>query len=260
MMKPTDLSVFRDEIFAKHQKSDIDLQNDLTILKEWMKKQPHLPMDKLEDGFLEVQLLKNKFSIEKTKSKIENYCTVKANKNYRYFYEDYPTSPSKETAYYVPIPKLTDNYERILLGKIDDPEQWDVERECSNVLILREFLMRFDYNEGEIFIMDYSTCSTAKILSMLRANILADTFNVIFIFVYEDVEKFKEKFPSRYLPKEYGGELESLDEIKADLDKLYSENRDELNEYVNTKSREDLRLENSKEQEMQGTFRNLKID
>ncbi|KAL3285523.1 hypothetical protein HHI36_000054 [Cryptolaemus montrouzieri] len=294
-MKPTDLSVSRDEILARHQKSFSDLQNDLIILKEWMEKQPHLPIDKLGDGFLEVQLLKNKFSVEKTKSKIENYCKIKANKNYSYFYEDFPTIPSEEAVCYVPMPKLTENYERIVIGKVFDDEKWDLSRECTNGLILREFLARFDYNEGEIFIMDYSNCSAAKILSMMRANVIADVMTIVLkghsakvkqihiickvfpvalnflkplmpskvfsrIFAYKDVEEFKEKFHSCYLPKDYGGEMKSLTELRADLDKMYFEQRYELDEYVKTKSREDMRLENSNEQEMQGTFRNLKID
>ncbi|KAL3285524.1 hypothetical protein HHI36_000055, partial [Cryptolaemus montrouzieri] len=246
-------------------------------------------------SILEVQLLKNKFSLEKTKSKIENYCRLKANKNYKYFYEDIPTTPSKEAGCYIPILKLTENYERIVIGKISDPEKWDPIREYSNALILREIFARFDYNEGEIFVIDYSNCSSTKILSVLRPknvgdilsmvlkahsakvkqiHIISKMFPVIINFMkpfmpakifsrisaYEDCEQFKEKFPSCYLPKDYGGDQKSFDDIRVDMDKMYSEHLDELYEYVNTKSSGEIGLENSYDEEMQGTFRNLKID
>ncbi|KAL3285520.1 hypothetical protein HHI36_000051 [Cryptolaemus montrouzieri] len=278
-MQPTDFSTSRNEILSRHQKSDSDLQNDLIILREWMKKQPHLPVDKLGDGFLEVQLLKNKFS---------------SNESYSYFYDDYPTAPSKEASSYIPIPKLTENYERIIIGKIYNPEKWELARDIANGLILREFLSRYDYNDGEIFVVDYSNCPSSTIFSVMRANVLADALAIALkghsskikqlhiiskvlpfllnlskplvpaklysrIFAHESIESFKEKFAPCYLPKDYGGELKSLGEMRVDMDRMYSEHREELIEYVNTKSCEEKRLLKSN-QEMQGTFRNLKID
>ena len=49
---------------------------DVQSLKEWLKKQPHLPH--LDDNEIALFLHVNYYRIEPTKNTIENYCTIRS--------------------------------------------------------------------------------------------------------------------------------------------------------------------------------------
>lgn len=66
------------EILKMYEKTPDDVKESLKILKEWLKKQPHLPQEQTDDE-LKILLIKNKFRIEHTKNKIENYYSLKCN-------------------------------------------------------------------------------------------------------------------------------------------------------------------------------------
>jgi hypothetical protein len=70
-----------DEDKAKEYYRSLDLtirgvDNDVKIIKNWMKSQPHLP-EIMEDVQIRNFLNLNKFSIEKTKEKIDMYYTIR---------------------------------------------------------------------------------------------------------------------------------------------------------------------------------------
>lgn len=52
MMKLEDFSTDRNEIFSLYNKKEIDIKNDLILLREWMKKLPYLPSEALSGKFL----------------------------------------------------------------------------------------------------------------------------------------------------------------------------------------------------------------
>ncbi|KAK9873253.1 hypothetical protein WA026_021743 [Henosepilachna vigintioctopunctata] len=248
-MDITVLSVYRKEVLSSHGKTERDMTEYIGILREWMKKMPHIPSYLLQDSFLEIHLIKNKFSLEKTKNKIENYCNLKSSPRYQYLYEDCLVIPSKEPQFYIPILKLTDEFYRIMIGRIWDEEKWDIKREFSNTAILREFSSRYDYSNGDIIVMDFYECSM-KLVSKFRANVISDGLLIlrkghsarlkeihiisklastilpwcksflpskIFsrIFAHENRESLSKFIPAKYLPKDYGGELKSLDEMRG---------------------------------------------
>ncbi|KAK9873301.1 hypothetical protein WA026_021790 [Henosepilachna vigintioctopunctata] len=294
IMQLSDLKSSRDDILKKHGKTQLSFQSDVEILRCWIEKQPHLPRDQLQDEFLEIILIKNKYSIEKSKGKIENYCTLKGLQRYRYLSEIEITVPSSEPQFYIPLPKLTDDHHRIIVLKIWDPEKWEIKGDVASGFVIREILARFDYNDGEIFIFDWSECTPA-ILSKLRVNILIDVVNIVFkaysarikkihlinkiastffnwakpflpsklvsrVQLHENISTVAEILPAKCLPKDYGGELKTLHEFIKDFDSIYAEHMEDLLQYVDTKSREEKRQGGSIMDEMQGTFKKLEID
>ncbi|KAL3267226.1 hypothetical protein HHI36_011361 [Cryptolaemus montrouzieri] len=294
-MKLSDFSIYREQVFLQQGKTENDVRMDVLILREWMKKQKHLPSDMMEDEFLEIQLLNNKFSIEKVKQKLEKYCTMKSLPHYKQYFEHIPT-PSKEAVFYTPLPKLTNSFKRILLGRLfTNKNDYDLVKDVSGALPLREFLTRFDYNDGEILIFDHREITALHFLSSYRANVFADILELALggfsarpyqihiinkmtatvfhlikpilpskllskIYFHDDYTSLTKMVPPECLPKDYGGELESLEEILVKWDTIFEENKDLLRKYMDTKSNEELRLNGPTFIEMQGTFKQLNID
>ncbi|KAK9873304.1 hypothetical protein WA026_021796 [Henosepilachna vigintioctopunctata] len=293
-MELDDLKSSRNDIIDLHGKTPKSLQSDVEILREWMKKQPHIPTDQLQDEFLEILLMKNKFSIEKTKTKIESYCTLKGLQRYKYLYDDDISIPSKQPQFYIPLPELTDDFRRIIIGKVWDPEKWELKIDAVNAMVLREILSRYDYSNGEIFLYDLTECSP-MVISKLRVNIFSDFVNLVLkahsarlseihliskfastffnwtkpflpskiasrVHVHDSMDALADMFSAKCLPSDYGGQLKSLNEFRDDFDRIYADNRQELLRYMNTKAREELRQGGPVSDDMQGTFKKLEID
>ncbi|XP_044749341.1 uncharacterized protein LOC123310046 [Coccinella septempunctata] len=293
-MKLSDFSERRLEVFALYDKKESDVLEDIRILREWMSKLPHLPNDMIQDEFLELCLLKNKFSIEKSKSKIEMYCTLKGNPHYDYVYDRIPV-PSKEPSSHIPIPMLTDEYKRLVFFTVNDVDAYEMDTDLNFNAVIREFLLRYDYNDGEIEILDLRNCPSS-IIRKFRVNIYADSIQLILkcysarisaihviskigrtlfavfmhllpkklvsrLHFHDDEESLRRVVPAKYLPSDLGGDLKSLQEIRADWDEIFVDNRKLIRSFVDTKSREELRQGgDSVNEELKGTFRKLNLD
>ncbi|KAK9873309.1 hypothetical protein WA026_021801 [Henosepilachna vigintioctopunctata] len=238
----------RSKVLAFCEKSEQDMKDYFDILRTWMKKQLHIPSELLSDEFLEIYVTKNKFSIEKVKTKIENYCTMKNEPRKKMLLENYSLTPSKEPQFYIPMPELTDDLYRVFIAKVWDEHKYDMASEHSNLLILREFCSRYDYNLGEIYILDLSEISAMQIISKLRVNILAEGVEMILnahsarikevhiinpigptllnlvkpflpskigkrLFIHENADMVSKLVAAKCLPKDYGGDQKSLKEF-----------------------------------------------
>ncbi|KAK9873317.1 hypothetical protein WA026_021808 [Henosepilachna vigintioctopunctata] len=294
VMDITYLSDRRKDVLAFCGKNEQDMKDIIVILREWMLKQPHIPSELLSDEALEIHIIKNKFLIEKVKTKIESYCSMKNKPQTKYFFENYSLTPSREAQFYIPMPLLTESFQRIFIGKIWDEESYDLKSVFTNLLILREIMSRHDYSVEEIFIMDMSH-SSMKFITKFRANIMADGVPLVLkcysarikqihliskfastimnwmkpilpskiasrFRAHESVETLSEHIGAKYLPKDYGGDLKSLKEHLVDFDEIYAKHKDQIIGYVKTSAREELRQGEPAPEDMQGTFLKLNID
>ena len=70
------MSIIKGITLEEEMKKNPQLKlSDIQSLKEWCKKQPHLP--KIEDNFLALFLHSNYYQMEPTKNTIENYYTIR---------------------------------------------------------------------------------------------------------------------------------------------------------------------------------------
>ncbi|KAL3285519.1 hypothetical protein HHI36_000050 [Cryptolaemus montrouzieri] len=284
----------REGILKSLGKNQNDIDADLVILKDWIRKQPHLPPSLLEENkFLEILLMRNKFSIEKTKSRIENYCSLKI--KYKYLFEDVQgVLNAQGPQFYYTIDKATENFERVVISKITDEQNYDIVKDLGQGLMVLDLLSRFEYSTGDIFIIDLTECS-AQIATKLRLNALFDAvtfsikayschtkeFHVINktassflnfikpliparyheqIYAHESLDSLKDSVSPKYLPKDYGGELKSLAEMRADWDIILKENHELMQASLKTVSREELRVGDVRMDSLPGTFRKLAVD
>ncbi|KAF7993696.1 hypothetical protein HCN44_010291 [Aphidius gifuensis] len=92
-------------------------QNDLEYIKEWLKKQPHLP-DSFDDYRLMTFLRGCKFSLEKCKKKLDMYFTMRGAAPEFFTNRDVTRPEMKELVKMIqipPLPGLTKNGRRVIL-------------------------------------------------------------------------------------------------------------------------------------------------
>ncbi|XP_044262709.1 alpha-tocopherol transfer protein-like isoform X3 [Tribolium madens] len=289
----------RAQILKLYDVNDVRLKEDIEIIKTWKSKQPHLQGD-LSDDFLEKLLIKNKFSVERCKEKLENYYTLRGtNKDLLEGFEK--IIPSKEALIFLPLHKLTPNYERVVIMKliIVDPKVYDILSGFKFALAVNEMMLRHDCSLGVRFIMDY-TGFTLKHLAkwnpilMLRCYNLAEkayslrilgmefinypTFiNKVFamlkmflrpkiydrIRLHENLESLYKVIPKECLPADYGGTNSKMCDLLEKWDKEVEKQQKFLLHCANTVANEDLRPPESQENDLfgtGGTFKKLSLD
>ncbi|XP_045480634.1 uncharacterized protein LOC123685097 [Harmonia axyridis] len=292
-MKLSDFNVKRRDVFALYDKTESDINQDIQILREWMSQSPHLPSQLIGDDFIELCLLKNKFSLEKCKKKIEMYCTLKADPHYDYIFSRIPV-PGREPSFATPLPVLTDGNKRLLIYRIYDAKSFEMAIDLNCQAIMREVQQRYDYNDGEIQIIDLRNCPIS-ILSRFRLNVFDDgqflilqgfstrisaihvvskigkaLFSTVIPLLpkklssrmsfHDDIHTLKDVISPKYLPRDYGGELQTMEYYNDEWRKIFEENQTNIEMFVNTKSYEELRIGDMKDEKMKGTFKQLTID
>lgn len=288
------------EQYGKTQES---IEEDMNIIKEWMKKQPHLP-EINDDVRLESLLLRNKFRIEKTKVKIDNYFTLRG--IYPEFLEPFSDenmfSNIMKGGLYVPMPEMTDKQERVMVYQIfgTDPDHFNMFDWCSYIIMLADLSMSHDYCIGERIIKDWKGMTmghlkkmepsaiakmlklhqqaySSRIISFEYINcppfmdLLLQLFKPIFkekiynrITIHKDMESLHKAIPKKYLPKDLGGEKESLMDLHEEWKKEIKHQQKFLVDNAKIVSNEKLRvgkvLFESELYGTEGTFKKLNLD
>lgn len=150
-------------------KKDEDVKQDLEILREWLRKQSHLPQN-IDDRRLECMLLKNKFRIEQTKRKLDNYYTLhgiypEVFEEIKNNFEDILKHGKQMEISVSPV--LTDTYERIVYSRICDKDTvLDVKKLLGGLFLFHELQFSYDYSVGERFIVDWSNVTLSHYKTM----------------------------------------------------------------------------------------------
>lgn len=132
----------------------------MNIIKEWIGKQQHLPQN-IDENKLENFLLKNKFHMEKTKQKIENYFTLRGLHRELFATFDIDSEEIRrfrKCQVYVPMPLLTDKQERIMVYKLidSDPALFSFTDLAIFLLAIVDISLKYDYAVGERLVHDWS--------------------------------------------------------------------------------------------------------
>ncbi|XP_044763590.1 alpha-tocopherol transfer protein-like [Coccinella septempunctata] len=221
-----------------------DIKRDIEILRNWAEKEKHLPQDFINDElFLERLLLNNKFRIEQSKIKYDNYFTMKA--EYNFFYQGIEkVIPSSIPVVKFPLRKLTNEGKRVILICVSNHGQTvgaDFEECLKFQVAVSEIMNKYSFTDSRIAIIDvyglksgffknFDVSMLHKHLKLIRncysgrvaaihmvnltnfANLLLGGIKMIFkdvaskIKVHENLESLHREVPRAILPKDYGGD------------------------------------------------------
>ncbi|XP_017768884.1 PREDICTED: retinaldehyde-binding protein 1-like [Nicrophorus vespilloides] len=250
------------KILEIHGKKLKDLEIDLETIKQWFKMQPHIP-ETPSDRLIVSYLIMNKFSIEKTKSRLEMNYSIR-----NVMPEFYcPLHPKILESYryckLIAMPKLTKDLRRLCIIKYEDEPSFDVTIIFSRVIMFFELLAMYDINNGDEYISDCRNVNLSiitktkptdfKKMVALFDKVYANRFSVIHtvnlssvgvsvfnmikslmkpklrerMLMHKDIESLKQYYSLDILPKDYGGSCKSLDET-ADEHNTFLKGHDEF--------------------------------
>ncbi|GLV38122.1 uncharacterized protein CBL_10089 [Carabus blaptoides fortunei] len=275
-------------------RSDEEIAADVAVLKEWLKKQPHLPQD-LDEQFIRIVLQRNKFSLEKAKSKLDNYFSIR--NLIPEFFENRDMlgdemQNNMKQVLVVPLPRLTNNLARVILIKFTKPdsELFDFDSYIKFAFALQDLRLYKDPSDSDIFLMD---CQNMKLGHVVKFNpVVVKKAMTVFLKAYSERIKgvhfinmqsyvnslvtliqslLKDKLAARVqahknlkslhkviskdcLPLDYEGDEKSLSKLFVDWKKHIEGKRDWLLKQAELKSNEDLRIEGSIEEDIFGSI------
>ncbi|XP_049786452.1 clavesin-2-like [Schistocerca cancellata] len=149
--------------------SEEALKSDVTALREWLRDQPHLPTDGMDDDRLERLHIIYKCKIERTKKALDAYFSLK-----NVFPElllnrdplDSNIRQSTETVMFYGIPQLTpDGFRVTTIVFMPPTKEIDVAAICKHVIIATETMLALDYALGNILIVDLKHLAMSHILA-----------------------------------------------------------------------------------------------
>ncbi|XP_065201052.1 alpha-tocopherol transfer protein-like [Planococcus citri] len=159
------------EFFAEFNASEESVQNDVKYLKEWIRKQAHLPTIE-DDEWLTNFLLRCKNSLEKTKKVLDGYYTTRTLMP-EVFQDRDPCTKQIEHVFrqggYVPTTKLTPDGYRIVIFRIFDDSKNsipDPESIIKATQISTDYSLKVDKIRGMIVIYDFQNITMNYITMM----------------------------------------------------------------------------------------------
>ncbi|XP_041980532.1 alpha-tocopherol transfer protein-like [Aricia agestis] len=279
-----------------------EIRDAVRILDEWVKQQKHYMKKDIHPVYLETLILMSKGSLERAKSVLEKMFTVRA--LYPHYFELFDVQKEfqliKESSYILPLPKMIEDYYRIMvwkfIGKFSNPKI--MESVYKNIFLSLEYLKRYDYHTGAVLVYDLSECDLKDALTGVNLMELKNCYNIVFesygfrvkrihlitasqivytfinffrhflkkkifdrLTVHKSIDELHQFYPKHIMPKDYGGTERSLRELQDDfLSHLSSE---DFSAYM--KDMADAKIDESQRvvvhnDELNGTFRTLAID
>ncbi|XP_034949140.1 alpha-tocopherol transfer protein-like [Chelonus insularis] len=140
---------------------------DLEHIKEWLKKQPHLP-DSFDDLRLMTFLRGSKFSLEKCKKKLDMYFTMRGAAPEFFSNRDVTRPETRDVLdliYIPPLPGLTKNGRRVVVmkGKDKDIPTPNVAEAMKLVMMIGDIRLKEELIgvAGDVYILDASVATPA---------------------------------------------------------------------------------------------------
>ncbi|KAG8035436.1 hypothetical protein G9C98_006882 [Cotesia typhae] len=242
-------------------------KSDIKLLKEWCKKQPHLP--KILDSDLVLFLSSNYYDLERAKATIESFYTIRTNAK-EYFSSRDPLKnqelrQSFQTVTFMPLDGETPEGYKIFFGRLInyDPSKF-MWTSSMKYLHMSLDLSMFTQGaaKGHVFIFDMSNATLGhstrmsvlgcrKLINYLQEGLPIRLKGIHFIksltivqivHVHTNDETLEKFVPVDLLPNESGGKAGPLMEIHQKHIKFLEDHRDFfLEEEINCRVDEFLR-------------------
>jgi hypothetical protein len=275
--------------------SEETLETKVKSLKEWIDQCPQLPLESKDEGFLQIMLLRGKFQEEIVKKNIENYFCYLC--RYREFFAGLANiKPLDEVGINILLPRLTPSWERICFFKLDLTKvEMNVDvRRCFAICLATAVIgFNHDYVPKLRIIIDLKGFTISHILQVninelfklmgiyenilkIRISgielingphILGTVLNMakvvlkpkLFsrVFAHQDLSSLHKNVPKQNLPSDYGGELQSTEELLEIWDQIFTKKKSFLAkiEQLSQRNNEDEGIFG-----VQGSFKTLVVD
>ncbi|GLV36762.1 uncharacterized protein CBL_02403 [Carabus blaptoides fortunei] len=279
-----------------------ELELSVQSIREWLKKEPHLP-DAEDDKILLAMLMLSKCSIEQTKKKLDAYYSFK-NMLPELYTNGEPLNPTMQKTMseniFLPFPKLTENYSRVILIKTESDAQSISYIDCLRYAIIGlELCLKHDYACHNDVIIDMSGITAGHLKTMpipliikcvkyisnvfpnsvkgfhcLNAPAFMQSIIQLIksalknklaerVYIHNDLESLHKYVPKNVLAQEYGGTAGSLADIYGEWRQFVESNNDWVKVRQDIKSNENLRIgttDYSNIYGVEGSFRQLTVD
>ncbi|KAJ3624276.1 hypothetical protein MTP99_017914 [Tenebrio molitor] len=272
------------------------VDKDIEIIREWLKVQPHLP-EVMDDVKIKNFLNLSKFSIEKTKKKIDMYYTIrsvipdlfeKSNPKLRHMQR------LLDMTYCCTPLEAVNGIHRVHILKAKAPNTFNPRDLVMYFFNIFEVRLYEDFMTDDIFIFDmdnltfndmnkFTPSLVAKsmavykkvyslrlkniyylnspsyvsiLLSILKAVVKEKIFHRI--QVHQDAEVMKQIFSKDTLPKDYGGEGPSLEDLNEMTKRKVVQYQERFDRLDTLRVNENLRPEEFNNDEILGFYGNFK--
>ncbi|XP_053617357.1 uncharacterized protein LOC128679263 isoform X2 [Plodia interpunctella] len=236
------------------------LDEAIDILQEWARKQPHFVVKEFDRDFLERIIIFNKGLLERSKTRLDKYCTLH-NLMPEFFRPIHIINDLSNLEFMKDaiMPQLTPEHYRIYILK-------NTGQQFTSKVLLDYYIRLVNEGFGARLKAVY-TVSDSKVVSTLHDLVrpllskkLADRVHVL-----NNINLLKEKVPIDIMPVEYGGKEKPLAELHQNwLNVLTSDDQLEyMKKMSEVKTDESLRPADKFNQDymgMAGTFRTLNVD
>ncbi|GLV36760.1 uncharacterized protein CBL_02405 [Carabus blaptoides fortunei] len=149
-------------------RTEDEITEHIQVLLEWAKKQPHLPQE-IDEKLIKRILRWNKFSLEKTKNKIDMYFSIK--NIVPEFFDERDMTSSKyqrhiKSVLLLPLPKLTKEFSRVLLFSYlnNNPDNFDFTLHVKYIFITLDVQYFNDDCLTNILILDMGNATISHCL------------------------------------------------------------------------------------------------
>ncbi|KAJ8711047.1 hypothetical protein PYW07_008289 [Mythimna separata] len=147
------------------------LQQAITILEDWIKKQDHIIKKDFSKDYLERTLITCKGSVEKAKKQIDRSCTMRTLMPKYFSKTNAKLELSKiiEISWAIPLPILTEDYYRVLIVKFNNDDNGltteTIMQYYQYHIILSEYIKAHDYVNGFIVLYDMGRLNILDLMS-----------------------------------------------------------------------------------------------
>ncbi|XP_017773561.1 PREDICTED: alpha-tocopherol transfer protein-like [Nicrophorus vespilloides] len=283
------------KVLAAYNRKANSLDEDVNTIKEWFKTQTHIPVQPSDRQIVSF-LIMNKFSIERTKEKLELNYSIK---NMIPEYYNSKVNLNTKACTLVTLPQLTENKNRVYVFTFLDDKHFNLASVITDLINTFELRTLADVCESEEYIIDYSNITVSTVAKMnpmdlkklstvlekvysnrvagLHAVMLPSFAEAIFnvlkaclkpkirerIVFHKNYESLLKYFPAEILPKEFGGTGKSISDLKGEWENYLEQNKEHIANMHSVRVNEKLRptsLQNHDILGFHGNFRKLEVD
>ncbi|CAK1590212.1 unnamed protein product [Parnassius mnemosyne] len=293
-----------DAVLRHYKITPKGLQEIVISIQEWYEKQHHLPQGQLDDKIILQHLILKGFNMEKVKDKIDNFFSAK-HKMPEILLKRDPLASDFDRylrfAFFVILPKKTSINHRVSIFRLQRPFDFIAADVMKMAFMLLEYRILNDISLGEQWIFDLTNLSFQNSVQMTPVLItkliyyirfyfgskikgihivnmpafVAPLLNIVKkimkpkvakrIYVYNNFDQIYEILPKNILPKEYGGDELSCQEIadewrnaiQTDAWRTYFSEQDKL---ISDESKRTRFLSTDDFFGCEGSFKKLEVD